>query len=238
MPIRAVTFDCWNTLLYEVDPAASHARRVAAVAEIGGVPETEARSALDVAWTRHMALWSAGVGSGAPEMARWSLEGLGLAPAPAREVALGRALSEASLGAEVLALDGALRTLEALAEAGVRRALICDTGFSPGRVVRRLLEREGLLAWLEVQIFSDEAGVPKPDPRVFHQALTPLGVAPADALHVGDLRRTDIAGARGAGLASVRIRQQHDDQTGHPEADFVADSHAHLLVHLGERLRG
>jgi putative hydrolase of the HAD superfamily len=238
MPILAVTFDCWSTLIHERDPAESHARRVAAVAETVRVADADARRALDAAWGRHVDLWSQGVGSGASEMARWTLEGLGAPAAPERVEALGRALAESALATEIVPLEGAARTLATLAEAGVRRALICDTGFSPGRVVRELLDRAGLLDWLEVTIFSDEAGVPKPHPRVFQQALTPLGVAPAQALHVGDLRRTDVAGARAAGLGSVRIRQHHDDLSDHPDADHVADSHAHLLELWGRSYFG
>jgi FMN phosphatase YigB (HAD superfamily) len=45
---------------------------------------------------------------------------------------------------------------------------------------------------------------------------------------VGDLRRTDVAGARAAGLGSVRIRQHHDDLSEHPDADHVVESHAEL----------
>ncbi len=78
-------------------------------------------------------------------------------------------------------------------------------------------------------MFSDEAGVPKPNPRVFQAALEPLGVTPGDAVHVGDLRRSDIAGARGVGMGSIRIRAVNDDRSDHPEADAVADSHRHLL---------
>ena len=129
----------------------------------------------------------------------------------------------------VLALEGARETLEALARKGIRRALICDTGYSPAQVVRELLARQGLLDLLEVQVFSDEAGVPKPDPKVFNAALAPLGVAPGDAVHVGDLRRTDIAGARAMGMGCIRIRTHFDDPSDLPDADAIADSHAHLL---------
>lgn len=233
MRILAVTFDCWSTLIHERDPAASHALRVGAVAEAARVSEGEARRALDAAWARHVELWSQGVATGSPQLARWALEGLGAAVEPERVEALGRALAESALASEIVALEGAAETLAALAEAGIRRALICDTGFSPGRVVRRLLDRAGLLELLEVQVFSDEAGVPKPHPRVFRHALAPLGVAPAQAVHVGDLRRTDVAGARAAGLGSVRIRQHHDDESDHPDADHVVDSHAELRVLWG-----
>jgi FMN phosphatase YigB (HAD superfamily) len=52
-------------------------------------------------------------------------------------------------------------------------------------------------------------------------------------VHVGDLRRTDVAGARGVGMASVRIRAAHDDDSALPEGDHVAASHAELREILG-----
>jgi putative hydrolase of the HAD superfamily len=165
-------------------------------------------------------------------MARWALEGLDLRDGEATE-ALERSFGEASLAEEIHPLEGAHETLERLAGHGIRRALICDTGFSPGRVVRQILEREGLLGLLEIQIFSDEAGVPKPNPRVFQLALDSFSVEPGNAVHVGDIRRTDVAGARALGMGSVRMSWHHDDCSEHPDADAVAESHAHLREILG-----
>jgi putative hydrolase of the HAD superfamily len=84
-----------------------------------------------------------------------------------------------------------------------------------------------------VQAFSDEVGVPKPDAAIFRAALDALGVPPEKALHVGDLRRTDVAGARDLAMRSVRIRASHDDLSPLPDADFVVDSHAVLRRLLG-----
>jgi putative hydrolase of the HAD superfamily len=232
--VEAVTFDCWNTLLFEADWQVAHARRVdavaAAAAEAGAqVSAQEAGAAFDHAWKRHMALWAEGVASGSPEMAVWALESLGLRePHPALEH-LVRTFEESSHSGRVQALDGARATLEGLARAGIRRALVCDTGLTPGRVVRRHLGQQGLLDLLEVLVFSDEVGVPKPDPRAFRAALDPLGVAPERALHVGDLRRTDVAGARNLGMRSARIHARHDDTTELPEADHTVASHEELL---------
>jgi FMN phosphatase YigB (HAD superfamily) len=49
-------------------------------------------------------------------------------------------------------------------------------------------------------------------------------------MHVGDLRRTDIAGASALGMRTVRYRALHDDPDvdGGIEADFVLDSHREL----------
>jgi putative hydrolase of the HAD superfamily len=130
-------------------------------------------------------------------------------------------------------LDGALETVDALARAGVPAALICDTGLSPGRVVREHLARLGLLDGLRAQLFSDEVGVPKPDERIFRAALDALGVDGPGACHVGDLLRTDVAGARKVGMRSVRLRAVYDDTANLPEADSVAASHAELRGLLG-----
>ena len=233
--LRAVTFDCWGTLLYERDAAQVQGLRVEAVASAArrggaGLDADAARAVLDAAWRRHLEAWQAHRQSGSAEMADWVLESLALEPAARCELApgLARGLAEASLEAGVAALEGSRETLEWLAAAGLRRALVCDTGFTPGRVVRQLLDRTGLLGLLEVLAFSDEVGVPKPEARIFEHALGALATPPAAALHVGDLRRTDIAGARRLGMRTVRIRDHFDDPSEHVEADHVADSHAHL----------
>jgi putative hydrolase of the HAD superfamily len=80
----------------------------------------------------------------------------------------------------------------------------------------------GTLAGLGLEfdaiVTCGETGVRKPDPRIFLEALGRLGVAPADALHVGDRDGTDGAGARAAGI-DVRIV----DRTGAvPGRDTIA----------------
>ncbi len=236
---HAVTFDCWGTLIFERDPIAAYKLRIDALqraAKRSGVElsRTDTRLSLDKAWLRHFDLWEAGIAAGPAEIASWALEDLSISD-PANAAHLASDFTELAIELEIDALDTAGLTLEQLASAGVRRALICDTGFSPGHVVRRLLRREGLLDLLEVQIFSDEFGRPKPCPTIFHAALGPLDAAPESAVHVGDMRRTDVVGAREAGLGTVRISHHHDDQSDHPEADEVAESHERLREILGLR---
>jgi len=234
-PPAAVTFDCWNTLIYEADWERAHARRVEALAnaaqEAGRhTTKAEAGAAFDTGWQHQMACWRDGIKSGAREVAIHALRELGLLePHPALEHLIGE-YEEASHSSQVLAIDGAQKCLADLARAGIRRALICDTGLTPGRIVRHHLEQLGLLEHLEICIFSDEVGVPKPDTRVFRAALDSLGVRPDLAVHVGDLRRTDVAGARAFGMGTVRLRTRHDDTSDLPDADAVVDSHAELLT--------
>jgi FMN phosphatase YigB (HAD superfamily)/predicted kinase len=236
-PPAAVTFDCWNTLIYEANWERAHARRVdaltrAAVEAGRATTREEASAAFDAGWEHQMACWRDGIRSGAREVAIHALRELDLLePHPALEHLVGE-YEEASHSGQVLAIEGARECLADLARAGIRRALICDTGLTPGRVVRQHLERLGLLEYLEICIFSDEVGAPKPDTRVFHAALTPLGVQADLAIHVGDLRRTDVAGGRAIGMGTIRIRTQHDDTSDLPEADTVVDSHSELRTTL------
>ena len=235
-PPRAVPFDCWSTLLTQRDQETP--KRLRAEALVRAASELELRLSMPeaVEWVRrgfafHNQAWEQGAETGARDIARWIFRELGTS-ASEIEAQLCREFEHAVLQQEVRPLDGARRTLELLAERGVGRALICDTGFSPGRVVRQLLEREGLLGFLPVQIFSDEVGVPKPSPRIFEAALAGLGIEPGDSVHVGDLKRTDVAGARRLGMGTVRLRDEYDDPSDLPEADRVVDSHRDLQVIL------
>jgi len=238
---QVVTFDCWNTLICERDFAPARSQRLAAlraaVARHGkGVDTAALEAAVAGAHQRHVDLWCAGIGSGSREMATWALAAAGVDDA-ASAAALGRDFEEAGLAGEIEVLPGAGETLERLASAGLRLALVCDTGFSPGRIVRQMLARGGLLEFLEVQVFSDEVGVPKPHAHMFEAALAPIAAAPAAAMHVGDLRPTDVAGGRSYGMGTLRIRAVYDDCSDHPDADAVVDNHADLLSWLLERVR-
>ena len=57
-------------------------------------------------------------------------------------------------------------------------------------------------------IYSTAAGVAKPEPDIFHQALAALGEDPAQALHVGDGLEPDYRGARAAGLSALLLMRQ------------------------------
>jgi putative hydrolase of the HAD superfamily len=236
----AVTFDCWNTLLAEEDWPEAHRRRVDtllhAARDAGAQLElAQASAAFDAAWQRHQELWAAGVSTGARHVAEWAMRRLGAATEGAVFEVLVAHFEHSSHSGRVVPLAGAVETVERLREAGIACALICDTGLTPGHVVRQHLLRVGLLRGLRAQIFSDEVGAPKPDARMFRAALAALGCPAREALHVGDLRRTDVAGARAAGMRSVRIRAAHDDLTDLPEADHVVASHTELCELLGIR---
>ena len=250
--LQCVTFDCWATLIHEAGIARGNGRgRI--LAEFCGRTEQEAGAALSAAFREHQIAWHRQRVFDGADMTRHALAALGVSTDAARFEELLTALEEEILSHDVRAIAGARELLVALRDAGVRRALICDTGFTPGRMVRRLLDRVGLLELLEVTIFSDEVRVPKPHPKAFSEALRGVGVSAQHACHVGDLRRSDIAGARSAGMYAIRFSGWHDDRDTHdggkanvidcstascnppcerPEADAVVSTYPQLAALL------
>jgi putative hydrolase of the HAD superfamily len=92
-------------------------------------------------------------------------------------------------------------SLQKLRDAGLRLGVVSN---SDGRV-EQALEAAGLRNYFDVVIDSALVGVEKPDPRIFHAALDALGVAPGEALYVGDLYEVDVVGARAAGMEAVLL---------------------------------
>jgi putative hydrolase of the HAD superfamily len=126
--------------------------------------------------------------------------------------------------------------LEAL---GQRRPLALVSNFDHPRYVRALLTRHGLDGYFAAVVISGEAGVSKPDPRIFQMALAQTGLAPADVIHVGDTHE-DTDGARAAGITPVLLarpegateRSALDYRTDH-ESEPAGDTHGNEVLRIG-----
>ena len=136
--------------------------------------------------------------------------------------------------------DHVAEALDGLRAAGVKIGIICDVGLAPSSTLRRYLDRHDLLRRFDHCSFSDEVGCFKPDPAIYAHALAGLGgFDPTEAAHIGDLRRTDVAGAQAAGWFAVRYTGANDDPgssadgSDQIEADAVIADHAHLLAAVG-----
>lgn len=229
-PIEAVTFDFWNTIAHEPPGTMTAARRraIEAACAQGGV-EVEAdllvASLREVSRT-HQASWANGDHFPPRQGAEMLVEALGLEGA-ARELAA-EAFLNAGRGAELRLAPSIRECLATLDRCGVRLGIVCDAGFTGGELLREFLDRERLLQHFSGWAFSDEVGHYKPSPPIFEAALAALDAEPAAAVHVGDLRRTDVAGARGVGMGTIRYRALQDDPDPGAEADFVLDDHREL----------
>jgi len=208
------------------------ATRAGALRRYLDLTEAEANDLLAEAWSRHDEAWKQVETFGPGRMAAYCLEARGIDDDESIR-SLTKEFEEASIEAGVAPVEHASATLAALSAANIRLGLVCDTGFTPGRVVRELLEDAGLCDHLEVLCFSDEVGVPKPGNEIFAKALAELGARPPEAIHVGDLKRTDIAGAHDMGMHAARFKGIHDDKTDFVEAEIVMSDHRQLLEVIG-----
>jgi FMN phosphatase YigB (HAD superfamily) len=232
LTLRAITFDFWNTIARVPKGAMTEARlRAVAAACAEGDVAVEAEL-LAAGLERVGQQWERSWGEGVHLHPREG--GEMLARALGAEDAVGELVIEAFLGAgrevELELAPDIEPALEALEARGMRLGIVCDVGFSGGDLLRGLLDREGLIERFDGWAFSDETGHYKPAPQAFEAALDSLGATPEEAMHVGDLRRTDVAGAAALGMRTVRYRGMHDDAEPGPDADFVVDSHLELVA--------
>ena len=69
------------------------------------------------------------------------------------------------------------------------------------------LETIGLVRYFEHALAAREAGMLKPDPRIFGLLLHRAGLDTAQAVHVGDDAVADVEGARRAGVTPVWVNR-------------------------------
>lgn len=231
--LKAITFDFWNTLY----KAAAYARglRQAFMAELFArnhidLTQEQIDAAEDVARTEWNRVWREEYRtSPAADWVRWMLDEL-LITLPLHDFTalsdyFDRSLLEANPGPTLI--DGAAETIQRLAQR-YRLGVISDSGLSIGKTLREFLKRDGLLDCFTCTTFSDEAGVSKPHTRIFQITLDKLGVQPHEAVHVGDLVHSDIAGAKAIGMFAVRLAANYDDANRAVEPDAVVKSYAEL----------
>ena len=96
-----------------------------------------------------------------------------------------------------------LETLTSLKE----RDLILDVISNFDSRLVRILDGLGAGAQFENIFVSSRVGYAKPDGRIFNAALSYHGLAPAQALHVGDSEINDLRGANQAGLKGILVER-------------------------------
>jgi len=117
----------------------------------------------------------------------------------------------------------AVMVLKRLAER-FKLVLISDTGFEPGRVIRKLMQKLEILDLFEYQVFSDETGYSKPDLRAFQLAESKVRQQAANMVHIGDRENKDILGAKNAGMQSILYTGFRDTDLIRSTADLNVGS--------------
>ena len=104
----------------------------------------------------------------------------------------------------------AIPALTALRERGLRLVIASNWDCS----LPDWLDPPGLLDLVDGVVTSADARTVKPDPKVFLQALEVAGVAPEEAVHVGDSVENDVEGARAAGIRALLVARDGEPPPG------------------------
>ena len=90
------------------------------------------------------------------------------------------------------------------------------------------VERVGLGRYFHASVSARDAGVAKPDVRIFQRGAKAAGVGSAQVLHVGDDALLDAQGALDAGMQAVWLRRPADTNgTAGPHGPQAHHSHGH-----------
>ncbi len=97
--------------------------------------------------------------------------------------------------------DDVVPALDSLRDRGLKLGIVSNFDERLYKVVEAL----GLLKYFALVLPSTDAGVSKPDPRIFLSALRAMKVRPNAALFIGDDPDTDAAGAAAAGMECLLV---------------------------------
>jgi HAD superfamily hydrolase (TIGR01549 family) len=152
-------------------------------------------------------------------------------PASAREAVLAHAETLCHRMGEVrhafAVRPGIVGLLAEATARGIQVAVVSNSLY--GRVHRDFVERAGLADRFAVQLYSDEAGVRKPNPELVLRAARALGVGPEQCWYVGDTWSRDVRVGRRARVGTtILMRSPRTEPVPPPGLDVdhdVADGH-------------
>lgn len=213
--MKAVAFDLWETLITDSPEAArlQEERRLRRLGELLAEARLElepgqVEAAYRHTWNRCWELyWSRDRDIPSRTQIVHLLEQLVSDPAQLGEPLI-EALEEAYVAAAAETLpspvEGALSAIEGL-RGRYRLGLVCNTGRTPGRVLRAVLQQLGMIDAFEVMVFSNEHGECKPLGSIFARLHEGLGVPAPETVFVGDNLYSDVWGAQQAGMRAVHF---------------------------------
>ncbi len=113
--------------------------------------------------------------------------------------------------------EGVRETLAVLARK-YKLAVICNTGVTPGLILREIMKVDDIHQFFNVLVFSDEVRWAKPNVKIFNYALNNLQVKNIEAAHIGDDSSTDVIGSKKAGMTAVWLAPEALEKT--PYCDY------------------
>ncbi|MGI5921117.1 MAG: HAD family hydrolase [Syntrophomonadaceae bacterium] len=231
--IEAITFDFWNTLFKIPEDTRASSRRIskfcAAMFKRGyEVDEQDVRAAFRDC-TKHANFCQMNYGRDITPRGHidFILERLNLNVDSNTWDQAYHDYTTAILEFPPLVNDSVKETLPTLAKK-YKLAVICNTGITPGSILRQFIKNNGLEEYFQMLVFSDEVGWAKPNPQIFHHTLKGIRVLNSQAAHIGDDAITDIIGAKKAGMQAVWLAPRAESAV--PECDYHVRSVRELIT--------
>lgn len=235
--MRAVTFDLWHTLVYDTRDMNEFwtSTRIEGMLEILNISGYQVlKNSLLEAYAGSGAIFeqrrhSSNKEIDVPEQIEIFLSLLKIEPEPGLIEALEKPYAEILLRKPPLAMDGAEQCLKQLKAKGYRLGLISNTGRTPGRVLRKVLDEMNLSGYFDHMTFSNEIGVRKPHLIPFCQTLKYLQTKAGEAVHIGDHLKSDIFGAKNAGMKAILYKPLSKMEAVNVEPDAAVENLASIV---------
>jgi HAD superfamily hydrolase (TIGR01509 family) len=146
---------------------------------------------------------------------------------PADDADIGAGVAVLMRAAATLAkpIPGAVETVRAIAESGVRLGVVSSAVYHP--FLEWTLEEFGIKDAFATIVTSASAGFYKSRPEIYLHAADLLAADPSLMVHVGDSLRFDVGGASRAGMGTVWLQLADKPADG---SDVVPDLTVSTLV--------
>ena len=209
----AVVFDLWGTLVDELThPEANrlvYRQKTDETADLLGVDRDEFARA----WSATSPDRMIGRIPSTESTLRLICEKLGASPSDDR-VRTAAAIRYEYVRDALSPRPGTMETMSTLRESGYRVGLISNCT----EEVSRLWTSTPFAPLVDTAVLSFDAGLAKPDPRIYELAVDGLGVKAERCLYVGDGSDGELSGAANAGMTAVLIRAPYDRADGSRES--------------------
>lgn len=231
--IAALTFDFWNTLYKPPADQTASVRRALDVQRVLAMYDyhfsiEEIRGAFKEAWgAASRRQRTEGIDITPEGHLKIIREKLNLRLTAAVLPALYNAYTQTLLSVSPQLNDEVLETLPVLAQ-NYSLAVICNTGVTPGKILRQIMQKDQIDKYFGFLVFSDEVGFSKPSEKIFRLTLDEIGARSNNSAHIGDDALTDIQGAKRAGMSTVWLAP--DEEVRVAEADYHISRVGELLT--------
>lgn len=109
--------------------------------------------------------------------------------------------------------DDTAQVLAQLKQAGCTINILSNTGFIKGVTLRKVLHELDIAQYFDFQLYSDEAGLSKPNKAFFQLLLDKISairyVSLDQIIHIGDNPKADIWGAESVGINSLLVNSNN-----------------------------